>query len=64
MGVLLDLARVDDKASVDAAWSYEDPSTGYEAIRGYLAFYAGKVDACSWMKSADRASQVRSMVAG
>jgi len=37
---------VDDKVSVDAAWSYEDPSTGYEAIRGCLAFYAGKVEAC------------------
>ena len=28
----------------DAAWSYEDPNPGYEAIRGYLAFYAGRVD--------------------
>ena len=40
------ILRVDDKVSVDAAWSYEDPASGYEAIRGYLAFYAGKVDAC------------------
>jgi uncharacterized protein (DUF427 family) len=40
------ILRVDDKVSVDAAWSYEDPSTGYEAIRGCLAFYAGKVEAC------------------
>jgi uncharacterized protein (DUF427 family) len=28
----------------DAAWSYEDPSPGFEAIRGHLAFYAGRVD--------------------
>jgi uncharacterized protein (DUF427 family) len=28
----------------DVAWSYEAPNPGYEAIRGYLAFYAGKVD--------------------
>jgi uncharacterized protein (DUF427 family) len=28
----------------DVAWSYEDPSPGYGAIRGCLAFYAGRVD--------------------
>jgi uncharacterized protein (DUF427 family) len=28
----------------DIAWSYDDPNPGYEAIRGYLAFYAAKVD--------------------
>jgi uncharacterized protein (DUF427 family) len=28
----------------DVAWSYEDPNPGYEAIRGHLAFYAGRVD--------------------
>jgi uncharacterized protein (DUF427 family) len=28
----------------DVAWSYDDPNPGYEAIRGYLAFYAGRVD--------------------
>jgi uncharacterized protein (DUF427 family) len=28
----------------DVAWSYPDPSPGFEAIRGYLAFYAGRVD--------------------
>ena len=28
----------------DVAWSYEAPKSGYEVIRGYLAFYAGKVD--------------------
>lgn len=28
----------------DAAWSYESPLPGFEAIRGHLAFYAGRVD--------------------
>jgi uncharacterized protein (DUF427 family) len=28
----------------DIAWSYEQPSHGYEAIAGHLAFYAGRVD--------------------
>jgi uncharacterized protein (DUF427 family) len=37
---------VRDKHSAEAAWSYEDPSHGYEAIRGHLAFYATRVDAC------------------
>ena len=27
-----------------AAWSYRDPSPGFEAIAGHLAFYAGLVD--------------------
>lgn len=26
----------------DAAWSYEDPKPGMEAIKGYLAFYPSK----------------------
>ncbi len=28
----------------DVAWSYERPSSGFEAIRGHVAFYAAKVD--------------------
>ena len=28
----------------NVAWSYPDPKPGYEAIRDYLAFYAGRVD--------------------
>jgi hypothetical protein len=28
------------------AWTYPEPSPGYESIRGYLAFYPGRVDAC------------------
>jgi len=30
----------------DGAWSFEHPSSGYEAIQKYLAFYAQKMDAC------------------
>ena len=28
----------------NVAWSYPTPAPGYEAIAGYLAFYAGRVD--------------------
>ena len=38
--------RVGNRLSAEAAWSYESPSPGYEAIRAHLAFYAGRVDAC------------------
>ena len=30
------------------AWTYPDPSPGYEAIRGYVSFYPGRVDA-AWL---------------
>ena len=30
----------------DAAWFYEEPTPGFEAIRDHLAFYPGRVDAC------------------
>jgi Domain of unknown function (DUF427) len=30
----------------DAAWGYDDPSPGFEAIAGHVAFYAGRMDAC------------------
>lgn len=36
--------RVGDRLIRDAAWSYELPQAAYEAIAGYLAFYAGRVD--------------------
>jgi uncharacterized protein (DUF427 family) len=37
---------VRDKLSARAAWSYERPLSGYEAIRGHLAFYVARVDGC------------------
>ncbi|HEY6014535.1 MAG TPA: DUF427 domain-containing protein [Candidatus Limnocylindrales bacterium] len=33
-----------DRRIPNVAWSYEAPLPGYEAIRGYLAFYAQLVD--------------------
>ena len=37
---------VHKKLAAEAAWSYDSPSPSFEAIRGHLAFYAGRVDAC------------------
>ncbi len=38
--------RVGNRVAPHAAWSYPEPAPGYEAIRGYLAFYPGPMDAC------------------
>ncbi len=38
--------NVGGRRVADVAWSYPDPAPGFEAIRNYLAFYAGRVDAC------------------
>jgi len=35
---------VGDRRLPDVAWSYEDPSPGYEHLRGAVAFYPGRVD--------------------
>lgn len=37
---------VQGKQSLKAAWSYESPTAVFAPIRGHLAFYAGRVDAC------------------
>ena len=42
--------RVGVAVSVDAAWSYESPTAGFEAIAGHLAFYPARVDEC-WLGS-------------
>ena len=34
------------RAEPAAAWAYLDPSPGYEAMAGYVAFYAARMDAC------------------
>jgi uncharacterized protein (DUF427 family) len=34
----------DPEPRAELAWAYLDPMPGYEAIRGYLSFYAGRVD--------------------
>lgn len=37
---------VADRTADNAAWSYEHPRPGYEAIAGYIAVYPGGMDAC------------------
>ncbi|HSL33935.1 MAG TPA: DUF427 domain-containing protein [Candidatus Limnocylindrales bacterium] len=37
--------RVGDRVARSAAWTYPRPRPGYESIAGYVAFYAGRVDA-------------------
>lgn len=39
--------KIGHRIEEDCAWSYERPSAGFEAIRGYIAFYAGRMDACT-----------------
>ena len=36
----------DGKEAPNAAWSYPNPSKGFEAIKDYLAFYPSRVEAC------------------
>ncbi|UCF18591.1 MAG: DUF427 domain-containing protein [Gemmatimonadota bacterium] len=36
--------RLGDMTLRDVAWSYEDPSPGFESISGYLSFYPARVD--------------------
>lgn len=35
-----------DRTQAGAAWAYANPSPGYEAMVGHIAFYAGLMDAC------------------
>ena len=41
-----DLLLPSGKTSENVAWSYPNPVLRFEPIKGYLAFYAGRVDAC------------------
>ena len=34
------------KRAAGAAWCFDTPTSGFRAIAGYLAFYAGYLDAC------------------
>lgn len=38
--------RVGRDTSQDAAWSYPDPTKGFERLQGYLAFYPSRVSEC------------------
>jgi len=37
---------IGDRQVPDAAWTYLEPSAGYAAIRGYVAFYPQQMDQC------------------
>ncbi len=41
-------AVVHDRRFEAVAWTYPDPSLGYEALRDHVAFYPGRVDA-AWL---------------
>jgi uncharacterized protein (DUF427 family) len=38
--------RGGDRVVPDAAWGYDTPSPAFEAITGYVSFYASRVDQC------------------
>ena len=38
---------VGDRYVENAAWFYPNPTPGFEAIRGCVAFYPGKMDSCT-----------------
>jgi len=35
-----------DHTAADAAWTYVDPSPGFEALAGHVAFYPGAMEVC------------------
>jgi uncharacterized protein (DUF427 family) len=35
-----------ERHELAAAWGYDTPSAGFERIAGFVAFYAGRMDAC------------------
>ena len=37
---------VGDKEAINVAWSYPEPTSSFAAIKDYIAFYAGPMDAC------------------
>ncbi len=41
-------ARVGDRLVRTVAWTYREPTPGYEALAGHIAFYPGRVDA-AWL---------------
>ena len=38
---------VDHRVVNEGAWGYDAPSPAFAAIRGFVAFYAGRMDACT-----------------
>ena len=49
--------RVGEAVAEMAAWSYPEPLEGYDAIRGYYAFYAGKMETCTLGEKRVRAQE-------
>ena len=39
--------QVGDRRAENAAWYYPRPSPGYESIAGHVAFYPGRMEACT-----------------
>lgn len=39
--------RVGGRVATRAAWSYPNPTPAFASVRDYLAFYPGRVDACT-----------------
>jgi uncharacterized protein (DUF427 family) len=39
-------ARAGDARVADVAWSYPEPTAGFEALRDHVAFYPGRVEGC------------------
>ena len=37
---------VGDKKAEDAAWYYPNPTPAFESLKGYVAFYPSRMDAC------------------
>ncbi len=46
MATYLDVIGGDGSVREAGAWTYPDPAPGYEALRGHVAFYPGRMDAC------------------
>ena len=44
--------KVDGRTADDAAWTYEDPNSGFLAIKDHIAFYTHLMDECyfDWKK--------------
>jgi uncharacterized protein (DUF427 family) len=38
--------QVGDQQAIDVAWSYENPTPAFAPIQGYVAVYAGRMQAC------------------
>ncbi|MBM3670589.1 MAG: DUF427 domain-containing protein [Actinobacteria bacterium] len=38
--------RGGDRTTTDGAWGYDTPSHAFEAIKGYVCFYASRMDEC------------------